>query len=383
MATLVEWAYEPKLYRLAAQDEAQRKVRSSSCVTKINIFVSLRCRTRMSPVAVAWQVSGGSEREWVDIDRWRRYETRNVMSSRDCEKQMGDIKTIWLWHAWTAWCQTRQVIIDDRKSSRRARRTEHRHTRLVRQDACFRDTSRACCSSVGGGSLQLRIQNVRNCLVACDAREENTTRRNRQTKLFRDARVQRTTWCACWPTSLRWYLWMRLLRWYTWWHKPSGDSSASKQRLQRVPQCGESASSKTMASFAWNFVSCYGLHQTILISDAHWDEGVENEQSSVLTYRLIEFLDDEPQLWSVPDIGKKILVSRSTTTSFPPTLARKSRCEAMRRKSSWPQLCSQKDRANGRLEQMAAKMYVNLRPPGLLPAYGGHAALHEGVGPRP
>ena len=54
----------------------------------------------------------------------------------------------------------------------------------------------------------------------------------------------------------------------------------------------------------------------------------------------------------------------------------------MRRKSSWPQLCSQKDRANGCLEQMAAKMYVNLRPPGLLPAYGGHAALLEGVGPR-
>ena len=47
----------------------------------------------MSPVAVARQVSGGSEREWVDIDWWRRCETRNVMSSRDCEKQMSDFKT--------------------------------------------------------------------------------------------------------------------------------------------------------------------------------------------------------------------------------------------------------------------------------------------------
>ena len=145
--------------------------------------------------------------------------------------------------------------------------------------------------------------------MVCDACQENTRWRSSQSKLWRDSRVQRTTGWACWPTSLRWYLWMRLLRWYTWWHKPSGDSSASKQRLQRVPQCGESASSETMASFAWNFVSCYGLHQTILISEAHWDEGVENEQSSVLTYRLIEFLDDEPQLWSVPDIGKKILVT--------------------------------------------------------------------------
>ena len=45
-----------------------RKVRSSSCVTRMNVFVSMRCRTRMSPVAAVSQVSGGSEREWVDID---------------------------------------------------------------------------------------------------------------------------------------------------------------------------------------------------------------------------------------------------------------------------------------------------------------------------
>ena len=162
------------------------QMRSSSCVTRINIFVSMRSSTRMSPVAIAWQVSGGSEREWVDIDWWRRSETRNVMSSRDCEKQMGDFKTIWLWHGWTAWCQTRQKIIDDRKSSRRARRTEHRHTRLVRQDACFRDTSRVCCSSVGGGSLQRRVQNVRNCFMVCDASEENTRWRSSQSNLWRD-----------------------------------------------------------------------------------------------------------------------------------------------------------------------------------------------------
>ena len=148
MATLVECQYEPKLYLLVAQDEAQRKVRSSNCVTRMNIYVS------MCPVAVAWQVSGGSERESVDIDWRRRCETRNVMSSRDCEKQMGDFKTSWLWHAWTAWCQTRQVIIDDRKSSRRARRSEHRHTRSVRQDACFQDTSCVCCSQFAAESSE-------------------------------------------------------------------------------------------------------------------------------------------------------------------------------------------------------------------------------------
>ena len=295
MATLVDCAYEPKLYRLAPQDEAQRKVRSSNCVTRMNIYVSMRCRTRMSPVAVAWQVSGGSEREWVDIDRSRRYETRNVMSSRDCEKQMGDIKTIWLWHGWTAWCQTRLVIIDDWKSSRRGRRTEHRHTRFVRQDACFRDTSRVCCSSAGGGSLQRRVQYIRNCFMVCDACEENTKRRSSQSNLWRDCKMQRTTGWTSWPTRLWCNLWRRLLRSDIWWHKPSGNSG-----------CKEFHSVRTQIT-----------------------------------------------MWG------------------------------MRRKSSWPQLCSQKSRANGCLEQMAAKMYVNLRPPGLLPAYGGHAALLEGVGPRP
>ena len=93
MATLVECQYEPKLYLSVAQDEAQCKVRSSSCVTRLNIFVSMWNRTRMSPFAAASQVSGGSEREWVDIDWWRRCETRNVMSRRDREKQIGDFQT--------------------------------------------------------------------------------------------------------------------------------------------------------------------------------------------------------------------------------------------------------------------------------------------------
>ena len=93
MATVLECEYEPKLYLLVAQDEAQRKVRSSSCVTRMNIFVSMWIRTRMSPVAAVSQVSGGSEREWVNIDYRRRCETRNVMSRRDREKQIGDFKT--------------------------------------------------------------------------------------------------------------------------------------------------------------------------------------------------------------------------------------------------------------------------------------------------
>ena len=60
MATLVECQYEPKLYLLVAQDEAQRKVRSSNCVTRMNIYVS------MCPVAVAWQVSGApKESRWT------------------------------------------------------------------------------------------------------------------------------------------------------------------------------------------------------------------------------------------------------------------------------------------------------------------------------
>ena len=49
-----------------------------------------------------------------------------------------------------------QVISDDMKRSRRTRRTERRHTRFVRQDACFSVTGRVGCSSVG-------VQYVGNC----------------------------------------------------------------------------------------------------------------------------------------------------------------------------------------------------------------------------
>ena len=89
-------------------------------------------------------------------------------------------------------------------------------------------TSGVCCSSVRGGSLQRRVQNVRICYMVCDACKENTRRRNSQSNLWRDSKMQWTAGWTSWPTRLWCYLWRRSLRSDIWWHKSSRTSGCKE-----------------------------------------------------------------------------------------------------------------------------------------------------------
>ena len=77
------------------------------------------------------------------------------------------------------------------------RRTEHRHIRLVRQDACFRDTSRVCCSSVEVAVCSGEFSTSE--IVSWFATHVKKTRggRSSQSKLWRDSKMQRTTGWTC------------------------------------------------------------------------------------------------------------------------------------------------------------------------------------------